>query len=117
MQFAIRTLPACLALVCCAPVLASGPAISHASACARLKAAVAQQQSPRHGASEYRCELAVGEGRGRYFVFALRAKHPSPPGAHPDWVGSSLVGWFAVSRSTGTVFEWDAAALAPGQRL
>jgi hypothetical protein len=78
---------------------------------------VAHRQSPLHGINEYRCELETDEGNGHYFVFALRSNYPAPPGASPNWVGSSLVGWFAVSRSTGTVFNWDIAALALGQKL
>jgi len=117
MRATTQTFLAFLALVPCAPVLASASAISSASACSRLKAAVAQRQSPRHGINEYRCELETDEGNGRYFVFALRSNYPASPGASPNWVGSSLVGWFAVSRSTGTVFNWDVAALALGQKL
>jgi len=117
MRATIHTFLAFLALVPCVPALASAYAISSASACSRLKAAVAQRQSPRHGINEYRCELEADEGNGRYFVFALRSNYPAPPGASPNWVGSSLVGWFAVSRSTGALFNWDVATLALGKKL
>ena len=105
------------ALAACMPMLACASEISSASACRRLKATVAERQSPRYGINEYHCELAKGEGHGRYFVFALRSNHPAPPGAPLDWAGSSLVGWFAVSRANGAVFEWDLAAVAPGPKL
>ena len=117
MRATTQTFLAFLAPVLCAPDLASASAISSSSACGLLKAAVAQSQSPRHGINEYRCELEADEGNGRYFVFALRTNYPAPPGAGPNWVGSSLVGWFAVSRSTGMVFNWDVSALALGQKL
>ena len=99
------------------PAFASASGLTSTSACGRLKAAVAHKESPRHGPSEYRCDLAPNEGQGRYFVFALRSKYPAPPGAGQNWVGSSLVGWFAVSRSAGTVFNWDVGAEALGNKL
>ena len=117
MRATIHTFLAFLALVPGAPALASVSAISSASACSLLKAAVAQRQSPRHGINEYRCELEADEGNGRYFVFALRSSYPALPGASLNWVGSSLVGWFAVSRSTGALFNWDVATLALGKKL
>jgi len=41
-----------------------------------------------------------------YFQFGL---HYAVDGLPPDWVGSDLVGWYAVRRSDGRVFEWNIA--------
>jgi len=100
------------ALVCAsAPAKPSG--LSSDRACLRLKIRVAQLLSAPHGVGEYRCELtkegADGVGRS-YYVFGLYSYYPAPPGSDPDWIGSSIVGWYAVSRATGQLYRWDVGA-------
>ena len=100
-------------LLLTASTFAATPRISSATACARLKSRVQQLNSAAHGPNEYRCELTKegshGPGR-RYYVIALYSNFPAPPGANPDWIGSSIVGWYAVSRSTGKLYRWDVGA-------
>ena len=117
MRSVFTTFSISLVLVLCTPAFASASGLTSTSACGHLKAAVAHKESPPHDPNEYRCELEPREGQGRYFVFALRSNYSAPPGAGPDWVGSSLVGWFAVSRSTATVFNWDVGDEVLGHKL
>lgn len=102
-------------LLLSASTFGATPRISSATACARLKNRVAQLNSAAHGLNEYRCELTKEgkHGPGRpYYVIALYSNFPAPPGAGPDWIGSSIVGWYAVSRSTGKLYRWDVGAIA-----
>lgn len=105
-------------MVClCTSVSATGYKLSSDGACERLRRAIATQRSAPHGLREYRCDFDHGEGAGRYYVFALRSNFPAPPGAKPDWVGSALVGWFAVSRESGEIDEWDVAEWPLGEEM
>jgi hypothetical protein len=47
-------------------------------------------------------------GYYQYGVYYAPDKWP------PDWVGSALLGWYAVRRSDGRVYEWDIAEDALG---
>lgn len=56
---------------------------------------------PGHVAS---CDpVREGESPAGYQVLGLRAV------CDQDLCGSTLMGWFAVEKATGTVFEWDVA--------
>ena len=91
--------------------------LSSESACMKLGTLVARTYSARHGPNEYRCELDTSEHIDGYYVFGLYSKYPAPQGAGPDWVGSSIVGWFAVSKITGRVFNWDSPNLGLGKEF
>lgn len=104
-------LMACL----CASVDAAGHKLSSSDACDRLRHAIATLHSAPHGSREYRCDLDPGEGAGHFYVFALRSNFPAPPGSDPNWTGSALVGWFAVSRESGEVYEWDVGEESKGR--
>ncbi|MDR3414588.1 MAG: hypothetical protein P4L83_00245 [Nevskia sp.] len=107
----------CCALLLCATASAGGHGLTSEQGCNRLKAVIARQRSAPHGAAEYRCDLDPTEGASRYYVFALRSNFPAPPGAGPDWVGSALVDWFAVSKSSGEISEWDVGEEAIGKKV
>ncbi len=47
--------------------------------------------------------LADAEGPDGYYVLGLRAH------CREELCGSTLIGWFAVEKATGAVFEWDMA--------
>ena len=49
---------------------------------------------------------------GGYYIMALRA-HCTTEAV----CGSTNMGWFAVSKTTGEVFEWDVAELRAGPRV
>ena len=115
MPTVLRIISGAVALLLCLSALAKAPRVSSESACARIKSRVAQLQSAAHGPDEYRCELTHegSKGSGRYYyVFGLYSNFPAPPGSSSDWAGSSIVGWFAVSRSTGKIYHWDVGAEA-----
>ncbi len=115
MPKALRIIIVALALLLCFSAFARSPRLSSEAACAHIKSRVAQLESAPHGPDEYHCELTHegSEGSGRYYyVFGLYSNYPAPPGAGPDWVGSSIVGWYAVSRSTGKLYRWDVGAEA-----
>lgn len=93
----------------------AGQVASEAEACAMLTEAVPAQRQRPNAPADYYCEL--DSVSSRYYVFAFRSRHPEPPGAGPNWVGSNLFGWFAVRRLDGAVLEWDIANLRPGAVL
>lgn len=86
------------------------------TACEQLRTAISKRLGASHGADEYRCEDGQNRADG-YSVFALRSNYPAPNGARPDWVGSGLVGWYAIRVSDGQVREWDVANLRLGAAL
>jgi hypothetical protein len=115
MPTALRIISVVAASVLCVSALARPPRLSSESACAKIKNRVAQLQSAAHGSDEYHCELTHegSKGSGRhYYVFGLYSNFPAPPDSNSDWIGSSIVGWFAVSRSTGKLYRWDVGAVA-----
>ena len=61
---------------------------------------------PKHK-NEYYCSLHAKQND--YFVFRINSRHPEPIDAGRDWVGSNLVGYFAVRKSNGKVYNWDIA--------
>jgi len=77
------------------------PIQSQAAACSVLKrAAVTYHLSRRNLSGRYYCE-PLGEAVD-YFLVGLRYR------TTPDeLVGSNLIGWFAIRKSDGTVFDWD----------
>jgi hypothetical protein len=84
------------------------------TACDQLRGVVSKQLSASHGPGEYRCDEDKPGALDGYYVFALRSNYPAPKGAGPDWVGSGLVGWYAVRISDGQVRDWDVANLRLG---
>jgi hypothetical protein len=113
----LKSLGVALAIGLCTIACAKAPKLSSGAACDHLKALVAHINSAPHGPSEYRCELDTHEGSGRYYVFGLYSNFPAPPGAGPDWMGSSIEGWYAVSPLTGEIFLWDSPNLGLGKKL
>ena len=106
------TRPFVFAIALAFPVFAvARPIASETEACAVLTEAVPPHAQLRNAPADYYCEL--DNSSSRYYVFAFRSRHPEPPGAGPNWVGSNLVGWFAVRRRDGAVFEWDITNLRP----
>jgi len=88
-----------------APVASGGAACALAKAHAalhlrRTRASIADCETVRAGASP----------RG-YYVLALRGSCREPI------CGSTLIGWFAVQKRTGRVFEWDVAESRLGAPL
>src|SRR5436190_13103166 len=99
--------------VVCVNALLMGSAIakgvsSQAEACKLLIRAVKPPTPRADPHAPYYCELY--RKSPHYYVFALRSKRPAPVDSSADWVGSSLVGHFAVRRNDGAVLEWDFAA-------
>lgn len=83
-------------------------------ACDHLRTVIGKQLGAKHGDDEYRCEEAQ-MGPNGYYVFSLRSNYPAPKGAGPDWVGSGLVGWYAVRESDGQVRDWNIANFTLGR--
>lgn len=103
-------------LFACSALAQNGPrsALTVQAACNHLRAVVAKQLGANHGAEEYRCEDGTTASVNGYYVFSLRSNYPAPKGAGTDWVGSGLVGWYAVRDSDGQVRDWDVANLRLG---
>lgn len=88
--------------------VASNAVQTRKAACDHLRLAISKQLNASHGIDEYRCDDTEA-GLAGYYVFAIRSNYPAPKGAGPDWVGSALVGWYAVRQSDGQVRDWDVA--------
>src|SRR5882724_414422 len=93
-------------LLCCgfdASVAADPPRVvrTEARACYLLKqAAVSNYLSRRNLTGRYYCE-SLGDNAD-YFLLGLRYRTTAD-----ELVGSNLLGWFAVRRSDGALFDWD----------
>lgn len=61
------------------------------------------------------CDFIVPEAQPKgFYVLGLHGKRYD---CGDDVCGSTLMGWFAVQRTTGQVFEWDDAEDKPGQEV
>ncbi len=77
------------------------PVTSRHQACLVLKrAAVTEHLSTRDLTGRYYCECGYPDST--YFQCALRYRV-----TFDEKEGSNLIGWFAVRRSDGRVFDWD----------
>jgi hypothetical protein len=77
------------------------PINSQKQACLVLKrAAVTYHLSRRNLTGRYYCE-PLGDN-AVYYLIGLRYRVTSD-----ELVGSNLIGWFAVRRVDGSVFDWD----------
>ena len=93
-------------------VAMAGRITSEANACEVLTKAVPKHVQLLNTLGGYYCELH--DVSRRYHVFVFGSRHSEQPGVSPGWVGSTLVGWFAVRCSDGIALEWDMANNLPG---
>lgn len=84
--------------------------LSAQRACGLLVAAAEQYVQPARKPDGYYCEPHWTSSH--YSVFALRAT--ATASSDPKWIGSNLVGWYAVRRSDGAVLEWNMGDEEPG---
>ena len=85
---------------------AGTPRVAVATAEAACTAATARVTAERDVPTAHvaMCDpLADAEGPDGYHVLGLRAV------CNQDLCGSTLMGWFAVEKATGAVFEWNVA--------
>jgi len=80
--------------------------ISEPEACNKLLRIAAEQHLVKETdpSGAYYCEPS-GDNASDHYLIGLHYRVVTPP----DWVGSDLVGWYAVRRSDGRVSEWDIA--------
>jgi len=76
--------------------------VSVKQACDILKQTAAHFCSSQHKMIG-RCACDPVPGRPAYYVLGLHCSSGTPR----EVIGSSLVGWYAVDKSDGAVFEWD----------
>ncbi len=76
-------------------------------ACNQAISSVKKFVAPPKHKHEYYCSLHSEQND--YFVVRINSRYPAPTDTGPDWVGSNLVGYFAVSRHNGKVYNWDIA--------
>jgi len=89
--------------------------VSEQEACDILKQAGIQYHLAVYPASPgiYSCAYDSSLSKSDYFVFGLHYRYHAAAGQ----VGSNLVGWYAVCRRDGRVFEYDIANLRLGSPL
>ena len=84
---------------------------SENSACEILKAAALRHHFTTQPAPPGFYYCAGWYKVPKYFVIGLHYSFHAPPG----WVGSNLVGWYAIRRTDGKIFEYDMATMAVGR--
>lgn len=82
-------------------------------ACSRLVATAEHRHLAafEKPAGHYHCVSQAETGRPH----VLRLHYAG--GESADWVGSTMVGYFAVRKKDGAVLEWDFAADRPGKLI
>ena len=81
--------------------VSAAPATTEKAACDLTKARVAARGHFPVSAIAF-CDMALSEEwPKRYYVLALHSTRKC------DGICSTLMGWFAVEKRTGRVFEWD----------
>lgn len=85
------------------------------AACNKAIRAVAKFIAPEKQKHEYYC--SIHRQSAGYFVFRVGSRFPVPADAGPAWVGSNLMGYFAVNRANGKVYNWDIAEDRLGSML
>lgn len=84
------------------------------AACSLTKARVAARGHFPISAIAF-CDFIVPEAQPKgFYVLGLHGKRDDCGG---DICGSTLMGWFAVQKATGQVFEWDINEDRPGKRV
>ena len=84
------------------------------AACERTKARVAERGHFPVSVIAF-CDVIIPEAQPRgFYVLGLHGKRDDCGG---DVCGSTLMGWFAVQRATGEVFEWDINEDKPKARV
>lgn len=118
----IRRYSLCLSLATILGISSPADArtISADMACKILKAAAVQHHFAMNPepSGYYRCDVepdatAYGPDAAGYFLIGLHYNFHTPPG----WIGSNLVGWYAVRRADGKVFEFDMAHMEVGPAI
>jgi hypothetical protein len=91
------------ALTFLVPSIACAHVDSRDVACDILKSAAVLNHFAAHDVppGTYRCDTSPPTSG--YYVIGLHYNYHAPPG----WVGSNLVGWYAVAQSDGKVYQWD----------
>lgn len=109
----VASLIAASLLQCPAPASAT-PVNTEKAACALSKASVAARGHFPVSAIAF-CDFIVAEAQPKgLYVLGLHGKGDN---CGADVCGSTLMGWFAVQKATGNVFEWDMAEGRLGQRV
>ena len=89
----------------------AGPVRTKRAACDLVKASVVASGVFPPGRIGH-CEVTPGDGsRAGFYVMSLHSNRRC------DYICSTNMGWYAVQRSTGRVFEWDMAEDRPGPPL
>jgi hypothetical protein len=83
---------------------------SQSAACNILEQTAARDHfaSTSAGPGWYWCDNSAPQSG--YYVIGLHYASHEPAG----WVGSNLVGWYAVRQTDGQIFTWDMADNEPG---
>ena len=92
----------------------AAPLNTEKAACDQSKARVAARGHFPVSAIAF-CDFIVPEAQPKgLYVLGLHSKRDD---CGSDVCGSTLMGWFAVQKATGQVFEWDVAEDTLGQRV
>ena len=78
-------------------------------ACAAAKASLARRSNVAESVIVFCDVIPADSGPGEYFVMTLHSNRQC------DGICSTNMGWFAVRKATGEVFEWDVADWKLGQ--
>jgi hypothetical protein len=85
--------------------VASGARVSSSAGACRVLTRVALGKHLALGTSKGEYHCSADSANGKYFVLGLHYWFHAPKG----WAGSNLVGWYAVRKWDGHVYEWNMA--------
>ena len=94
------------------PDAAQGVRVATAeAACARVKAFFTQERQVPDGVIGYCDPIDAADSPDGFYVLGLRSTREC------DYICSNLMGWFAVERTTGRIFDWDDAEWRAGEPI
>jgi hypothetical protein len=92
-----------------APLDAAAPVRSAKAACERVKARVSAVKHFPRSIVAFCDPVGAADSPTHFYVLALHSNR------HCEGICSTNMGWFAVEKKTGRVFEWDVAEMKLGQ--
>jgi hypothetical protein len=92
-----------------APLDSAAPVRSPKVACERVKARVSAVKHFRRSIVAFCDPIGAADSPKHFYVLALHSNR------HCDGICSTNMGWFAVDKRTGRVFDWDVAEMKLGQ--
>ena len=93
------------------PATAAAPVRTEKAACNQIRTRVAAVRHFRASVITYCDTIGSADSPKRFYVVALHSNRRC------DGICSTNMGWFAIQKTTGRVFEWDVADMKLGRLI